>query len=172
MDRIWAPWRIQYILGDKRDENGECIFCAKPRSEDLRKELVLLKRDKCYVCMNLYPYNAGHLMVCPYQHAHCITELDAETNAEVMAAAQLMLPVLRSVMNCQGFNIGYNIGKAAGAGIEEHLHLHIIPRWAGDSNILPVLSDTRVISEHIEETWERLRRGLAEHGIADSPNRA
>jgi ATP adenylyltransferase len=111
-------------------------------------------------------------MVCPYQHAHCITELDAETNAEVMTAAQLMLPVLRSVMNCQGFNIGYNIGKAAGAGIEEHLHLHIIPRWAGDSNILPVLSDTRVISEHIEETWERLRRGLAEHGIADSPNRA
>jgi len=168
MDRLWAPWRIQYILSDRKDENGACIFCTKPESQDLKKELVLLKRDKCYVCMNLYPYNAGHLMVCPYDHVQCITELDPETNADIMAAAQAMLPVLRRVLNAHGFNIGYNIGKAAGAGIEEHLHLHIIPRWVGDSNLLPVLSETRVISEHIEDTWERIRKGLEQEDIRDT----
>ena len=121
MDRIWAPWRIQYILSDKRDGNGDCIFCSKPASDDL--------------------------------------------NADIMYTAGLVLPTLRRVLNAQGFNIGYNIGKAAGAGIEEHLHLHVIPRWVGDSNVLPVLSETRVISEHIEQTWERIARGLAEDGI-------
>ena len=168
MDRIWAPWRIQYILGERQDSGGRCIFCAKPEAPDKKSELVLLKRDKCFVMMNLDPYNAGHIMICPYEHVHCVTDLDDAASADMAATTRLVVPALRRVLNAQGFNIGYNIGKAAGAGIEEHLHLHVIPRWIGDSNILPVLSETRVISEHIDATWERIHAGLEQDGVHDT----
>lgn len=164
MERLWAPWRIQYILGERPADTG-CIFCEKPNSGGLKKELVLLKRDKCFALMNLYPYNSGHIMVAPYEHASCLTELSEEVNAAVVNLARALLPAMRKVMRPDGFNIGYNLGKVAGAGIHEHLHLHIVPRWSGDSNLLPVLGETRVISEHIEDTYDRLRKQIVEDGL-------
>ena len=162
MERLWAPWRIQYILGERPDTQSGCIFCDKAATADMKADLVLLKKDTCFVLMNLYPYNSGHLMVAPLEHAGCITEIPDAVNAEIMNTARALLPVMRRVLRPDGFNIGYNLGKTAGAGIQEHLHLHIVPRWDGDSNMLPVLSDTRVISEHIEDTYDRLLAALDE----------
>ncbi|HOO56129.1 MAG TPA: HIT domain-containing protein [bacterium] len=169
MDRIWAPWRIQYILGmdDGKKEAGKknhgCVLCANHEAdpENDRKNLVLHRGEHSYIMMNLYPYNSGHLMFVPYKHTGDFGALACETVAEMMALTQKMIPVIGETMSPHGFNIGMNLGRVAGAGIVDHVHLHLVPRWNGDCNFMPVLSDTKVISEHIEATYDRLKKAIS-----------
>jgi len=149
---------MAYLQGDESLPEG-CLFCVKPRSEDA--EAHILHRGRlCYVILNRYPYNNGHLMVVPYAHVATLENLDAETLVELMRLAQLSLRVLREAyapQGPQGFNLGLNIGKVAGAGIAGHLHLHIVPRWGGDTNYMTIVGETRVIPEWLNQTYERLR---------------
>ena len=153
MDYIWAPWRIEYILSEK---DKECIFCYKPK-QDIDKENLLLFRGKHnLIMMNLYPYNPGHLMVAPYRHVQSLEVLDDEEMLEHFRLVDRCVSVLREVMNPQGFNIGLNLGRVAGAGIEDHIHTHVVPRWNGDTNFMPVISDTRAVPEALAATYDKL----------------
>ena len=154
MKQIWAPWRLEYILKDK--EKG-CIFCRKPEQNEDDKNYILYRGKTCYVMMNLYPYTGGHLMVSPYKHAADTTKLSQDELTELMTVTNKSIKALKKLMSPDGFNVGINIGKAGGAGIEEHLHVHIVPRWAADTNFMPVLSDTRVIPEGLTETYDKLK---------------
>lgn len=157
MDRMYAPWRIRYI----KDDNEEgCIFCNKPAENDDEKNLILLREENCFVIMNKYPYINGHIMVAPYEHIGQVENLPLAVWTDIMRVAQLCVRALKEAMNPHGFNIGINVGRVAGAGMDGHVHLHIVPRWQGDVNFMPVLADCRVISEHIEESYESLRAAL------------
>lgn len=168
MDRIWAPWRIEYILGVKpeKEARGEtpedCIFCQANNFGDDTKKLILFRGEKNFIIMNLYPYTSGHLMIVPYRHLNALEEMTDDEMLEAMVLARKMIRVFKDVMNPEGFNLGWNLGRVAGAGVVEHVHLHIVPRWNGDSNFMPVLGDTRVISEHINETFIKLRDAVNE----------
>ncbi len=153
MDRIWAPWRIDYILSEKEDG---CFICKAAKQTPSSDNLLLFVGKSCLVIMNRYPYNPGHLMVAPKRHVGNLQELTEEESAEMMELAKRSLAVLKEVMNPEGFNLGINLGKIAGAGLESHVHLHIVPRWGGDTNFMPVLADVKVIPEHIRATWEKL----------------
>lgn len=156
VDKIFAPWRSEYILsGDKKDDG--CIFCEYPKQDKDEENLIVFRGKLCFVIMNRYPYSAGHLMVIPYRHLHNFAELTAEELTELMQLAQKAVSVLTQVMSPHGFNLGMNIGKVAGAGIDQHLHLHIVPRWNGDTNFMPVVGDTRVISEALEAAYSRIK---------------
>jgi len=146
---------MAYLRGEEEVPEG-CIFCVKPQEEDA--EVHILHRGRlCYVILNRFPYNSGHLMIVPYSHVPSLEYLDAETLAELMALTQLSLRVLRAAYEPQGFNIGVNIGTAGGAGVAEHVHLHVVPRWGGDTNYTTTVGQTRVIPEWLDETYERLR---------------
>lgn len=152
---LWAPWRMQYILGPKT--NG-CILCEKakePGGEDTRN-LILARGPFTYVLMNIYPYNSGHLMIAPYRHLASLEKLSPEERAEMMTWASNSERILREAFHAMGFNIGVNVGRVAGAGIDDHVHMHVVPRWNGDTNFMPVLGETKVIPEHLEETYARL----------------
>lgn len=153
MDTLWAPWRAGYIVGDKPppppDASG-CIFCDKPQAGDDRAHLIVARARHCFVLLNLYPYNNGHLMVAPYRHVARLEDLPDAEISELMQVARRAEPILGDKLNAQGFNIGMNVGSVAGAGIDAHLHLHIVPRWGGDSNFMPVLADTKVIPQSLE----------------------
>ncbi len=153
-ENLWAPWRIDYILGEK--ETG-CIFCKKPKEYNDKDNLILFRGKKSFVIMNRYPYNSGHLMVVPYTHKKDIEDLEDEEILEMGKLIKICIKVLKKVMKPDAFNIGVNIGKVAGAGIEEHIHYHIVPRWNGDTNFMPVISNTRVIPEALEKTYEKLK---------------
>tara|TARA_Y100000590_G_C15243322_1_gene834655 strand:- start:50 stop:547 length:498 start_codon:yes stop_codon:yes gene_type:complete len=154
MDKLWAPWRIDYIRAPKYDG---CVFCSKHESENDQKNLVLFKGSSSFVLMNLYPYSNGHLMLAPYQHTSDPSKLSKETNLEIIEMANQSMEILRMVMKAEGFNFGANVGKVAGAGIEEHVHYHIVPRWSGDTNFMPVLGKTKVIMEALEASWDMLK---------------
>ncbi len=153
-ERLWTPWRMEYILDDK--ESGGCIFCDKPNEKDDRKNLILLKGEKAFVIMNLYPYNNGHIMITPYSHVSDVTLLEDEEMLEISREMKRGVKVLTEAMHPDGFNIGMNIGKTAGAGIDDHLHLHIVPRWNGDTNFMPVIANMRVMPEHLDDTYMKL----------------
>lgn len=153
METLWAPWRMEYILGAK---SGECIFCAFPSRNTHREDLVLTVRDSGFVCLNKYPFAASHLLVAPRRHVADITDLTPEENAALFALVRESAGILRKATRCEGMNIGMNLGTSGGAGIAEHVHVHIVPRWAGDSNFMPVVADTRVMPEHLDEAWKRL----------------
>ena len=159
MYRLWAPWRLKYITGDREKE---CIFCKKPRENKDNENFILLRGKKCFVMLNLFPYNNGHLMVAPYRHISSIEDMNFEEQKEMINLTSRMVILLRKVMHPEGFNIGMNLGKSAGAGIVDHIHLHIVPRWTGDSNFMPLLSETKVISEALEETYKKLKEKLEE----------
>ena len=150
---IWAPWRLEYILSKR---GSECIFCEKSGEDRDKDNLILYRSTHNLVMLNLYPYNNGHLMVVPYSHLFSITDLSDEETLDLMRVTQLSVNSLKEAFMPEGYNIGINIGKVAGAGIEEHLHLHIIPRWAGDTYFMAVLDEVRVIPEHVMSTYERL----------------
>lgn len=154
MKRIWSPWRIDYILGEKSDS---CIFCDLPRMDDDPENLILLRGEHCYAMLNRYPYNNGHLMVVPYEHVDMPTELSPEVLGEMMSEVNTCLEVLQETMQPDGFNIGMNLGASAGAGIKDHVHMHIVPRWTGDTNFMPVLGETRVIVEGLERCYKNLK---------------
>ncbi|MCA1959909.1 MAG: HIT domain-containing protein [Desulfomonile sp.] len=154
MERLYAPWRIDYILGKEREPG--CIFCTKPADDNDDENLIVHRAEGAFTIMNKFPYNNGHLLVCPYRHVSDICELSPEENSLLIEEVTRAVKVLRSVMRPTGFNLGLNIGVDAGAGIDDHLHYHVVPRWRGDTNCLPVLADVRIISEHIRQTWKKL----------------
>ncbi len=156
MKQIFAPWRIKYIESPKFEG---CIFCKFKNEED-EKRLILFRGEKCFVIMNNYPYNPGHVMIAPYEHKAKLYELNDAEKLEMMKLAEKMIRVIEFTMKPDGFNLGINLGKVAGAGIEDHIHLHIVPRWNGDTNFMPVLADVKVIPEAIEDTYKKLRNAL------------
>lgn len=158
MERIWAPWRIDYILGGEREEG--CIFCNKPKSDRDDDNLIVHRAQGAFTMMNKFPYNNGHVLVSPYRHVSDICKLDSEENKLLLEEVCRAISVIRSVMSAEGFNIGINLGAVAGAGIEEHLHYHVVPRWNGDINIMPVLADVKIIPEHLVGTCRKLRQGF------------
>ncbi|RMD89593.1 MAG: HIT domain-containing protein [Calditrichaeota bacterium] len=155
MQILWAPWRMEYILGNDKEEG--CIFCNKPKQTNDKKNLILYRGKYSFVIMNKYPYNNGHLMVVPYRHLAEFEELKDEESLEMMQIIARSLTVLKRAIHPHGFNLGMNIGQIAGAGIEDHLHFHIVPRWAADTNFMPITGHTKVISEGLWETWDRLK---------------
>ena len=155
-DRIWAPWRLAYVKDASKDTDQDCIFCAKPAAGDDESNLIVHRGERCFVMLNLYPYTNGHLMVAPYQHVAGIQDLPPETTAEMMAFAQRAIEVLKAKYEPHGFNVGFNQGRVAGAGVEHHIHMHVVPRWGGDTNFMPVLADTRVMPQTLDQTYEAL----------------
>ena len=153
MDRLWAPWRLEYIQGPEADG---CIFCIDADRANDRERLIVVRGESCYVMMNRYPYTNGHLMVSPYRHLADPAYLDSAEIQELHRLMVLSQGVLRDVCCAEGFNVGWNFGQAAGAGITAHIHMHIVPRWVGDNNFMPILADTRVIPQHIEKTYTLL----------------
>ena len=161
LQRLWTPWRMEYILSDKDDKQAErCVFCTKLAENRDAENYVVWRGAHCAVVLNLYPYNNGHLMVVPYAHVSSLEDLPAEEQVEMMLTVSKSLGMLRQAMRPQGFNIGVNIGKAAGAGIESHVHIHIVPRWVGDTNFMPVLAETCTIPEWLDDTYANLKAVL------------
>jgi ATP adenylyltransferase len=150
---VWAPWRMDYIMREK--ETG-CIFCDKPRQQRDAENYILWRGDTAFVMLNLYPYNNGHLMIVPHAHVASLTQLTPPQAAEIMALTAISEGVLRRAMQPSGFNIGLNLGTAAGAGIADHLHMHVVPRWAGDTNYMTVVSNVRVIPQLLDDTYQIL----------------
>jgi ATP adenylyltransferase len=158
--RIWAPWRLEYVKDAAKDKEEECIFCAKPAADDDEANLIVHRGKRCFVILNLFPYTNGHLMVAPYEHSAGLQDLDAETVAEMMALAQAAMHRLEDVYSPHGYNVGFNQGRIAGAGFENHIHMHVVPRWGGDTNFMPVLADTRVMPQTPQQSYEALRGGF------------
>ncbi len=154
MKTLWAPWRIEYILGPKPDE---CIFCIPEHNKEDEERMILYRGKYSFVIMNKYPYNNGHIMVTPYKHVSTLTELTPNQSHEVMDLLQESSRILQTLFTPDGLNIGLNIGDAAGAGIEEHLHFHLVPRWSGDHSFMAVFGDCMVVPEHIQSTYNRLK---------------
>lgn len=159
MKPLFAPWRIDYILGHEKEPG--CVFCTKPGENDDESNLMVHRAEGAFTIMNKFPYTNGHLLVCPYRHVSDICELTAEENSFVTQEVCRALTTIRDVMNPDGFNVGLNLGQDAGAGIGEHLHYHVIPRWRGDTNVIAVLDDVRVIPEHLRSTRQKLADAFA-----------
>jgi ATP adenylyltransferase len=156
---LWAPWRMAYIESGGTAEGG-CIFCIAAADTHDEQNLIVYRGPRVFVIMNKFPYNNGHLMIAPYQHVPSIEDLDAETLTEVMVTAQRVLAAMRAAFSPHGFNMGINQGTVAGAGIADHVHFHIVPRWNGDTNFMPVLADTKVMPDFIENTARQIREQL------------
>ena len=157
MERLWAPWRMQYITG--QPENG-CVFCVKPR-DDNDVENLILHRGKCaFIILNAFPYNNGHLLIAPYRHVADLSALTEEEQLEILKLTTLGCELLKAAVRPHGFNVGINLGQAAGAGIADHLHVHVVPRWNGDTNFMPVLADVKVLPEALASTYSALKAEL------------
>ncbi|MHB8590271.1 MAG: HIT family protein [Candidatus Dormibacteraceae bacterium] len=159
MKRLWAPWRMEYVAGEQRPG---CLFCrviADPNDKDAA--LVVWRPEGALVIMNKFPYNPGHTIVAPVSHAAGLENLDDQETTLLMRALRRTIDVLRITMSPEGFNVGANIGRAAGAGIPDHVHLHIVPRWNGDTNFMPVIDDVKVVNEALEKTAAKLREAFA-----------
>jgi ATP adenylyltransferase len=162
LQRLWATWRMQYVtsLGSPADA---CVFCELPRqARDGPDNLVVHRGETCYVVLNLYPYNNGHAMVLPYRHVAALTALTDPERCEMMQLAAVLEDALREKVGAQGFNLGMNLGRVGGAGIPGHLHLHVVPRWAGDTNFMPVVGQTKVLPEALPDTYEKVRSAVRE----------
>ncbi len=157
MDRLWAPWRTVYI---GKDHGSACIFCDKLNSDKDKENHVLYRGEKVFVLLNIYPYNNGHLLIAPKRHVGDIADLEQDEVLELGLVTQKMTGLLRAAFNPEGFNIGVNLGKIAGAGVPGHFHIHIVPRWGGDTNFMPVIGDVRVISEGLELTYTKLTEAM------------
>jgi ATP adenylyltransferase len=160
-ERLWAPWRMEYIEGPK---GGPCIFCdfASLAPTGYREKLVLLVQPHALVCLNRYPFAAGHLLIAPRRHTSDLGDLPPDEFDATMRLTRDAAARLRSETKAQGLNVGVNLGKAAGAGITDHLHFHVVPRWAGDANFMPVLADIRVVPEYLDQSWLRLVGAFAD----------
>lgn len=162
MERLWTPWRMRYVAGETRAEEPGCIFCRKPATDAAHdvENLILYRGGDAFIIMNLYPYNTGHLMLIPYQHASDLADLRPETVAGLFSLLPWVTTAQRRVLSCDGINIGLNLGEVAGAGVAEHLHVHVVPRWTGDANFMPILANTMVLPELIPVTYAKLRAEL------------
>jgi ATP adenylyltransferase len=155
MNYLWSPWRMEYINTLKSEEG--CIFCDGLKQVDGPENLIVYRGSKAFVMLNRFPYTSGHLMVVPYEHKPSLELLDASSRAEVIDLSAQAIQVLQALYTPQGFNLGMNIGNAAGAGVIEHVHLHVVPRWVGDTNFMSSISQTRVLPELLEETYRRVK---------------
>jgi ATP adenylyltransferase len=158
MDYLWTPWRYRYLTTPPRED--VCIFCDAPANRDDQSALIVLRGEKNYVILNRYPYTSGHVMIVPYAHQATLAACESTALAEMMRLAQRLQEALESLYHPQGYNLGMNIGRAAGAGIPGHLHMHLLPRWIGDTNFMSTVGDTRVEPEELGVTYERLRQAL------------
>ena len=152
---LYAPWRIAYMLGE---QIKGCLFCKLIKQQKDKENLILERKKHCFVILNKYPYNNGHLMIVPYKHTSKLEGLDDKILLEMNNTAQEYVVKMRKIMKTDGFNIGMNIGKIAGAGVEKHLHMHIVPRWAGDNNYMPVIGKTKIISESFKSVYKKLKK--------------
>ena len=165
MERLWTPWQMDYIMSEK---TGGCPFCRALAANDDPGEYILYRGKNAFVILNRYPYNNGHLMVMPYAHAANLDELDEATRSEMMALLDLSIRALRESSRPEGFNVGMNLGEAAGAGVADHLHIHVVPRWFGDTNYMTVIDQVRVIPEMLDETYRRLQPAISR--LAEAPD--
>lgn len=159
MERLWAPWRLEYIKADKSDE---CIFCTKPALGNDEEALIPHRGERCFVILNAFPYNSGHLMVAPYEHGGELEQVDEKTVLELMALTQRSIRALAGAYAPEGYNIGLNQGRIAGAGMADHVHVHVVPRWSGDTNFMPVLSDMRVVNQALGDSFTAVRSAFDE----------
>jgi ATP adenylyltransferase len=155
--RIWAPWRLEYVKDASKDKESECIFCGALDAGDDEANLIVARGERCFVILNKFPYTNGHLMVAPYEHVADLQDLDEETTTEMMALAQQGIAALDTSYAPHGYNVGFNQGRVAGAGVEHHIHMHVVPRWNGDTNFMPVLGDTRVMNQTLQDSYTTLK---------------
>lgn len=171
-DQLWAPWRLAYVKGDKREEparpvtllpggDDKCFLCRAVADTDDRENLIVHRGPRTFAILNRFPYNNGHLMISPHRHLGRLDEIDADTHAEAIATIIRVTQAMERLMNAHGFNVGLNLGRAAGAGLPGHLHWHVVPRWDGDTNFMPVLTDAKVVSQSLDSLWELLSPALA-----------
>jgi ATP adenylyltransferase len=158
MDYLWTPWRYRYIADASREDR--CIFCDAVAEKDDRKTLILLRGAKNYIILNCFPYTTGHVMVVPYAHIADLSAAEPDALSEMMCLAQRVQAAIEKAYRPEGYNLGMNLGRAAGAGVAGHLHLHLLPRWAGDSNFMTVIGETRLEPEELSTTYEKLRKAL------------
>lgn len=158
MEHLWAPWRLAYIKGP---EPEGCIFCTKPAEGSDEDNLIVWRGGSAFVMLNRYPYNSGHVMAVPLRHTGDLDALSQTEVVDLWEAVRRSVRALRRAFGAQAFNIGLNLGRAAGAGIEDHLHVHVVPRWVGDTNFMPVLADVKVIPQHLLDTYRQLREAFA-----------
>jgi ATP adenylyltransferase len=159
-ERIWAPWRLEYVKDASKDSGDECLFCVAAADDDDEANLIVHRGRRCFVILNKYPYTNGHLMVAPFDHLATIQALDEATATEMMSLAQRSIEILEDRYTPHGYNVGFNQGRVAGAGVEHHIHMHVVPRWGGDTNFMPVLADTRVMPQTLEQSYEALAGGF------------
>lgn len=157
MQKLWAPWRGKFILGKK--EKG-CIFCKRVKEKKDEKNLILFRGERSFIIMNRFPYNTGHLMVCPNRHTGKLENLTESEISDLMKTAQLSIKVLKSALKPEAINLGMNLGKVSGAGVANHLHIHIVPRWSGDTNFMPIVAETKVVSISLREVFKKLKKSL------------
>ena len=169
MDYLWTPWRYAYVSGTEK--SIECVFCAAPKEKDDAKAWIVHRGLHCYVILNAFPYTPGHVMVVPYQHLDELRKLPSEAAQEMMALSQRMESVLRELYRPDGINLGMNIGKAAGAGIAGHIHMHVLPRWVADANFVSVVGETRVLPETLDVTWGKMNAAMKKEVIASISER-
>jgi ATP adenylyltransferase len=168
MDYLWTPWRYAYVTGAAKDGDMSdgCIFCELPKLPDPEAKIVYRGQD-CYIILNSFPYTSGHVMVVPFAHLDELQKLSESATREMMALSQKMESVLRQVYSPDGINLGMNIGRAAGAGVAGHVHMHVLPRWVGDTNFMTVTGESRVLPEALEETWRRIRGAMRDVSIEE-----
>ena len=157
MKIIWAPWRIKYILGNK---GKECIFCRAVKSKDDKNNYVLYRSSKTFVVLNKFPYNNGHIMIAPYKHCADFECLNSEELLDMGEIQKKFTAMIKQVMNPNGFNIGMNVGKSAGAGVADHIHIHIVPRWDGDTNFMPLIGKTKILPESLDSVYDKFKKAL------------
>ncbi len=157
MHYLWSPWRMTYIQNDLKKPGNGCVFCTAQEMEDCPENLIVYRGEHAFVILNRYPYTSGHVMVVPMAHEANLEALDEATRTEIMALTTRCIEVLRKVYHPQGFNVGMNLGAVAGAGIAQHLHMHIVPRWGGDTNFMSSIGETRVLPEALEDTYRRIQ---------------
>jgi len=159
-ESLWAPWRMEYILDDRKEG---CLFCRKSESDEDAKNFVLYRSDYSFALLNTFPYNSGHIMIAPYRHTAEMEGLSEDEIVDLTKVLQLCLRLLKRVMKPDGFNVGFNLGKSAGAGVVDHLHLHLVPRWEGDTNYMPVIGNTRVIPQSLKTVYDLLSVAISAH---------
>jgi ATP adenylyltransferase len=162
MQRIWAPWRLEYIKAYQKDM-VTCVFCAALEKPDGAENLVIFRGESAFVILNRFPYTSGHLMVLPNVHTDRLEKLDMETRTEIMELVNQSTQILGEVYKPEGFNLGANLGAAAGAGIEAHVHLHVVPRWVGDTNFMSTVGETRVLPEAVEASWDAIKKAWSKY---------
>jgi ATP adenylyltransferase len=160
LKRIWAPWRLDYVQAIHDDGEDECIFCLPPETDRDRERHVVVRRPDCVAILNRYPYNNGHLLVAPKHHVAGLDDLSDDELGALMGLVRDCIALLQETLNPHGFNVGLNLGRAAGAGILDHLHFHIVPRWTGDTNFMPATANTKVMPQSLNALWELLREKM------------